>query len=201
MLGIYERSIQTILYNSLFQGSVFYDIGANNGFFSLLGCELTGPSGFTYCFEPHPLIIKMLRVNLEKNEFSNYKIIQQAVSEENASKQLFFSGEGNQPRSSLIETGDNKWVEVKTITLDSFLFNNRIPDLVKIDVEGAEEKVLKGARNLIRIDPRPAWLVEIHSLALGQAVRQMFTDHGYVVNEISADKHSGRQYPLHILAD
>jgi len=59
-LGIYERSIQLTLLDFLSRGSVFYDIGANNGFLSLVGGKLIGPTGWIYCFEPHPANIRSL---------------------------------------------------------------------------------------------------------------------------------------------
>ena len=63
VFGYSETSVQQTLVNYLAPGSVFYDIGANVGFFSVLGCRLVGPTGQVHCFEPIAENVALLRRN------------------------------------------------------------------------------------------------------------------------------------------
>lgn len=134
---------------------VFFDIGANIGYYSLLVHSISVDSQ-VYAFEPDPIILKFLR----KNQRENIKIVDKAVSEINGPID-FYSSSAYQALVSTInpdifESGeiakvdDFKKVEVRAVTLDSFCQENNIyPDFIKINIEGGEEKALKGAKNLL----------------------------------------------------
>jgi len=94
-----------------------------------------------------------------------------------------------------------EWIEICTTTLDHFADNNRKPDLVKIDVEGAEELVIKGALGLIRSEKPPAWIIEIHSKFIEDNILPVFMDNGYTVSPIPSDKSAIREYPRHIFVN
>ena len=80
-LGIHEYRIQKFLMEIVRPGSVFYDLGANIGFYSLLAARLTGPLGRCFAFEPVPSNIKCLRWNIELNQMAQIDVIPMAVSD------------------------------------------------------------------------------------------------------------------------
>jgi FkbM family methyltransferase len=78
---------------------------------------------------------------------------------------------------------------VAAITLDKLSTLYGVPDLIKIDVEGCEYKVIKGAASLLA-SRYPKWIIEIHSTELGNQVKQVFLDHNYFIDLIRHPGHS-----------
>jgi FkbM family methyltransferase len=148
-LGLYERHFQKVLCQQLKPGAVFYDIGANVGFYSLLASGLV-QSGQVYSFEPVPRNVAFLRRHVELNQLTNVRILEVAVADHEGSA-LF--QESEDPASGHLGNGE---LRVSVTSVDSLLERNEIsfPDCIKIDVEGAELKALLGARNcLMRYKP------------------------------------------------
>src|SRR5579859_3294923 len=124
-------------------GAVMYDIGANIGFFSLLGARLTGPEpGHVYAFEPAPVNAEAIQVNADRNEFSNITVIAKAVGETRGRVRLQLVDDAAWSR--LEAYGAHPLTEdildVEQVTIDELVDVGEIrpPELVKIDVEGAE---------------------------------------------------------------
>src|SRR5713226_8570232 len=80
-LGSFEHKKQTRIASALKPGSIFYDIGANAGFYSLLAARLVSP-GKVYAFEPLPRNVSYLQRHLELNETSNVEVLDLAVSDQ-----------------------------------------------------------------------------------------------------------------------
>lgn len=141
-LGCYEWRTQRRVAEEVTRGSVFYDVGANVGFYSLLAATLTGP-GRVYAFEPLPENVHYLRRHLALNKIQNVEIIKTAISDEVGT--AFFAAEETRAMGRLESSGG---VRVETYTLDALLQEGRIapPDCIKMDIEGAEFRALLGAR-------------------------------------------------------
>jgi FkbM family methyltransferase len=141
-LGSYELAIQKRLASELKRGSVFYDVGANVGFYSLLAAVLTDP-GQVYAFEPLPANLAYLRKHLELNKIRNVKLFELALSDEVGT--ALFETEMTRAMGRLEAKGN---LLVQTTTMDKLMQGLEIapPDCIKMDVEGAEYRALLGAQ-------------------------------------------------------
>lgn len=162
--GDNELPIQEAVARVTKAGDVFYDIGANVGFFSVLGARLVGPSGFVYAFEPVPENAAYVRLNLRLNRFAHCEVVERAVSARSGREQLWlaeYSGGG--ALATVAPPADAKSrIDVDVVSIDDFVFGRhaRPPAVVKVDVEGAEIDVLRGMARVLR-EARPIVIYEI----------------------------------------
>lgn len=163
-LGTTEPEVQQFLATHLGTGEVFYDIGANVGFFTLIGARSVGPSGRVYAFEPLPANAAALRHNAELNDLSHVEVIEAAVSA-STGKAVLALGRSTQDGHLLggSATASSGTIEVSVVSLDDLVEQGRIgpPALVKIDAEGAEFEVMSGMRRLLG-EHRPTVVCEVH---------------------------------------
>ncbi len=124
---------------------VFLDIGANVGKYSVILGKQLKDKGKVFSFEPEPSNLQALIKNLKSNNLTNVKIIPLACSDKKAILN-FYINKNNSGGHSLKYKTNNK-ISVEANTLDNLLkpFKLKRVDLMKIDVEGAESDVLKGA--------------------------------------------------------
>lgn len=135
-LGIYELHVQYAMLGVLRRGDVFYDVGANNGFLSLLAAKTVGLEGHVYAFEPLPDNAQRLVQLMSENHVENYTLLPEAVSEKPGTVKMFLGDSGSTP--SLVQGCRGHSITVNATTLDEFALENRPPNLIKVDVEGAE---------------------------------------------------------------
>jgi FkbM family methyltransferase len=174
-LGSYEYQKRLAFEKNITQNTVVYDIGANVGYFSLLAAVLTGPQGQVVAFEPLPRNVAFLNKHIAINCLDNIKLIEAAVSDREG-KAAFTLG-ASTAMGHIGETGE---IEVALVSLDALLDKGVIkpPDTIKIDVEGAEFEVLKGARNILS-QYRPILFLDTHHREVHQKVIQLLSDMGY----------------------
>jgi FkbM family methyltransferase len=146
-LGSYELVKQCAIAASLEPGKVLFDIGANVGFYSLLGSRIVGPSGRVYAFEPVPTNVVQLKRHLEINACTNVTVLGAAVGDREGIAS--FDDSVGLSMGHLAPCGP---LTVRIVTLDSLVQSGQIPmpDVVKLDVEGAEAQVLSGAERLLK---------------------------------------------------
>jgi len=146
-LGSYEYEKQKALAREIKSGDIVYDIGANVGFYSLLAGVLVGENGHVYSFEHLPDNVRELRRHLEMNRIRNCTVIDAAVS--SADGEAAFDPSGDRCTGYLADTGR---IRVRTLALDRLVSSKKIraPNLMKIDIEGAEYECLAGASELIQ---------------------------------------------------
>lgn len=161
-LGSYEFDKQNIIKHSLRTGHIFYDIGANVGFYSLLASRYIGITGSVIAFEPLPRNIEYLYRHIHLNKLTNVKIIPNALSDHSGKE--FFSYT-NDPSACHISSEGN--IEVIVTTLDELIKKESIPppNIIKVDIEGAEISFLIGAADTL-IVYRPLIFMAIHSQQL-----------------------------------
>jgi FkbM family methyltransferase len=164
--GTLESSVQEAMLRHLARGGVFYDIGANLGFFSLLGGHMAGiDTGRVYAFEAAPDNAEAIRHNVFINGVTNVEVIAKAVSSHSGRGRLQVVDD--QSWSKLAEYGEHPFTEqvidVELVAIDDLVSRNEIlpPTVVKIDVEGAEIAVLEGMARTIE-QHRPAIICELH---------------------------------------
>jgi FkbM family methyltransferase len=179
--GNLESAVQEAMVRHLGRGGTFYDIGANLGFFSLLGAHLAGLSeGHVYAFEAAPDNADAIRSNAELNAIANITVFQQAVSDHAGRGRLQVVDD--QSWSKLAEYGEHpnteQVIEVELIAIDDLVRADEIrpPTVVKIDVEGAEIAVLDGMRETIQTH-KPAIICELHDTH--REFVPVMREHGY----------------------
>lgn len=189
-----EHHVRTWMMEQLKPGYVFFDVGAHHGWMSMWSLPLVGDKGTVYSFEPSPANLSILEWHRTRNKFSNWVIVPHAVSDRDARDDEFFLIDtGDSPMNSLttgapgtplMDGRDIKKISIQTISLDTFCRSNNVkPDFVKIDVEGAELLVLRGAANLLS-ESCPTIILAIHPywLPANQSSQQIFellTSYGY----------------------
>jgi len=131
-----------------------FDIGAHIGLVSLPVCRVLAPSGRLFAFEPGDDNRNFLLKHLKLNGFANVEVLGLVVSDENIDEVEFFEQPGDSDMNSLAsmsKAGSFSPVVKRQTNLDSFCSANDLsPDVMKIDVEGAEIRVLHGARETIK---------------------------------------------------
>lgn len=127
-----------------------FDIGANLGNYSLLAHKY-GAS--VYSFEPNAEATRLLKINSLINNYTNISIIEKAVSEKSGVLNFYKYPLGYSGLGSLIHKSDlSTTIQVNTISIDEFCKENGLDAiyLMKIDVEGSELDVFKGAQNSLK---------------------------------------------------
>lgn len=148
----YEKGTTRLFSDLIKEGMVVSDIGANVGYYSLIAARLVGESGRVFAFEPAPDNFALLVKNIEANGFGNIIPVQKAVSDKTGRGTLFLWNEPD--LHNMREHHEKGSIEVEVITIDEFMKNiNRTVDLVKMDVEGSEMRVLEGMVETIRRNP------------------------------------------------
>jgi FkbM family methyltransferase len=171
LMGTCEPSTQFALNALLDPGMTFFDIGANVGYLTVIAARLVGPQGRVVSFEPLAVNLRLVGHNAAINNFENVRLVETAIGRSDTVATLWLSSENSWGK--LAETGKvpNRMIGEVTVRLqrlDSWMVENRSapPDLVKIDVEGAEVDVLEGAAQLLR-EHRPRLLIELHDTNVG----------------------------------
>ncbi len=150
------------------KGDCVWDIGANVGFFGLMASHKVGSEGTVVCVEPDPILASLVQrsAGLSVNQDCCINVLCAAVSSTREITQFFIAGRGRSSSSLLdtsacSQTGGTRYTQfVPTTTLDTMLSVFPPPTLLKIDVEGAEELVLQGGRQLLE-QFRPQLYVEV----------------------------------------
>lgn len=142
---------------ALKNGAVAFDIGANIGWYSVLLSRIMPSDARIYAFEPDPLNFRLLCENLKLNAAQNVVPVQKALAAQCGVMQLFQYAHKNTGRHSLLPINSDGCVEVETVTLDRFAsehgVNPRDVEFIKIDVEGFESEVFRGAQSILQAGP------------------------------------------------
>lgn len=191
-LGASEPTVQRAVETHLERGDVFYDVGANVGFISLLAAKSVGLEGHVYCFEPQPSVLPILTHNLDQNGYTNYDVIEAAVSDRPGRARLELNARGRSGEARLASARSShdtalphkrNTVDVRVVTLDEL--DLPAARLVKIDVEGAESQVLRGMARVMR-EHRPTLIIEIHDLQ-GPSVEAILSEADYRTEVLNDD--------------
>ena len=192
-----EPELYAVLCRLIKKDNVFIDIGANIGIFSLMASDVAGPNGSVVVVEPNPVTFGFLAEIIAHNKtFDNIIMLQLAISDSLGLLPLQLNGDDSilMERASLIhrEAGA-RIVNVFTNRLDNILPANVKPDIMKIDVEGAELEVLDGSRGTIEA-AKPMVCIEVHGLYFDhpekhvEAVFSFFESVGYQGVNVSKSK-------------
>ncbi len=157
----YERFTTDFLSREVRPGEVVVDIGAHIGYYTLLFASLTGSSGKVHAFEPSPENFSTLKKNIAANLIENVILNPKAVSDQSGRARLFLSesNSGDHRIQSADETRES--VEIETVKLDEYFqrLSDRV-DWIKIDTQGADCAIIKGAEGLLKKNPHLKLLTE-----------------------------------------
>jgi FkbM family methyltransferase len=194
LLSSVEPEVESTLLGLLEPGETVFDVGANIGWFSLLAARKVGPSGRVVAFEPSIANAAYCKRNAASNGFANITVIPAAVGDRDGWAS-FAAGSSLKGRLS-DEGGD----EVPIISLDTWLTatGQAPPQLIKLDIEGAEGAALRGMSETLRAE-RPALIIELHDT--NAEVADLLDAAGYEHRPIDHDG-STRDAPwwVHVLA-
>ncbi|MCA6364010.1 MAG: FkbM family methyltransferase [Bacteroidetes bacterium] len=176
--------------------TLFYDIGANIGLMSLLAAQKLRHTGEVVAFEPVQSTYDKLLQNISLNpQLENIQHLRLALSDQNGEQKIYLTGPGRDAWNSLVPAEGVKSETILTAKLDDLLEQDALdlppPTLMKIDVEGWEIHVLRGAEKTLR-EWKPVMLIEFTASnleAAGASCRALADEvisHGYTLHEYNA---------------
>lgn len=152
--GTSEPETIKLILDYLKPGMVFWDIGAHIGEFTILAARAVGENGRVHAFEPNPEIFEIMKKNVRMNNLENVILNPVAVTDQEGDleMELYEEPSLSRLRSHSHKPMDElrKIIKVETVSLDSYSENYRNPDVIKIDVEGAELNVLRGMKRILQ---------------------------------------------------
>lgn len=161
-----ERQEVSFILSVLEPGMIFFDIGANAGLFAISAAKKIGGKG-VFAFEARPSTCDLLKRNLLLNGLANVNVVQKALGGTVGEAVPQLAARGRDDRNTLSQAThpESKLVgqqEVGTTTVDVFMKDHKIPrvDVMKVDIEGAELMMFRGARDLLERADAPLILYE-----------------------------------------
>ncbi len=186
-LGSYERNQQILFEKWVKEGDIVFDVGAHVGFYTLLGSVLVGGRGQVVAFEPVPKNLSYLKKHLQINSVSNVEVVEAAVSDRHGHVRL-----SSGPSSSMWHFDAQGELEVQTVSLDELVLSAKLPppDVVKMDIEGAEFLALNGSARVVR-EFHPVLFLSTHGIDVHQKCCRFLESAGYrltPIGQTSLDK-------------
>ena len=189
----YENFTTNFIKTKINPGDTVLDIGANIGYFSVLFSEWVGRKGKVFAFEPEDINYHLLDKNLRINKCKNVILEKKAISDKEGRVKLFLNEEQRGAHSFWGTEDKQNFIEIEIIRLDDYFFKKGIKvDFIKMDIEGAEPKALRGAEQLFSSTPHLKGIFEFNPYMLklaGEdplAFLSKFTAWGYKLYRISS---------------
>ena len=186
------RDTQTVKDN-VFSGNIVVDLGANIGYFTCLLAKIVGEGGKVFAFEPDPRNLKLLRRNIQENDYKNVIIADKAVSDVNGSCTLYSSqkkfGANRIFESKKNQTRDFIPIKSETICLDDYFEKQNLLkkiDFIKIDIEGSEFRAFNGMKKILELNNNLKIFTEIAPSLLedagssGKQVLDFLQEHKFI---------------------
>lgn len=192
--GNYEADLTTAFSELLQQGQTFVDVGANEGWFSMLAAKLVGASGRVLACEPQERLWPVITKNIFLNDYANVQLLPFAVAEQPGEAVINLYPSVNTGSSNISNT-KRRWEtqqRIKLLPLTDILGSLRggNVDLMKVDVEGFEHKVLLSAGEHLGSTIKRL-VVELHPTrleALGSSVDdvvRLLRERGYATQSVA----------------
>ena len=174
----YEAELAWVMLRALREGDFAIDAGANIGFFTLMMSQLVGPSGLVFAYEPGSNNLPSLSHNLIRNKIINVQVIEQPLWSE-VKEVTFYINSDSRGSNALFDPAN--WfenvksqanpmpIQMQATTLDALDVSKERIRLIKIDTEGAEQRILEGAKNLLEKFHPPYILSELNPHGLAQS--------------------------------
>ena len=163
-VGLYELDTHRRLRRILKPGSHFADVGANIGYFTTIAAQLVGPTGRVDAFEPDPINRQRLQEHLAANRLAEcVRVHPVGAGAEPGRVTLYHpkTDSGNNHGSASIfqsVVGESEPFTIDIVRVDEAL--DRVPDLIKMDIEGAELSAIQGMTKLLQSERPPKLIIE-----------------------------------------
>ncbi len=189
--GEHEPDVQSVIESVVQPGRVVFDIGAAIGTFTLGIARRVGPGGHVAAFEADPAQAGRLREHVARNRLDSIvQVVEAAVWSSSPEDTIPFRRGSRMLTQGGVESGsvrpilgDGELIRVPVTSLDAYVASTGIaPQLIKIDVEGAEYEVLCGAGKLFAAH-RPLIVAEIHTTQARDRIRTWMREHRYAIGE------------------
>jgi FkbM family methyltransferase len=191
--GEYEREVQAAIRRHLAPGGHFWDVGAHIGFFTLIASRAVGPTGRVHAFEPNPPSRERLSQTIALNELGNVVVHEEAIAAVEGASVLH--AHPLSPMWTLVAArGEDEGVDVRCTTIVALAELLGVPDLIKIDAEGAEVDVLRGGLAVLSGDRRPVVIVEFSDGDLLEEARDVLPNARFAS---LSDRHWVLTFPDH----
>ncbi|MEA3401719.1 MAG: FkbM family methyltransferase [Armatimonadota bacterium] len=178
IMSTYEPASSECLRQLIRPGDTVFDIGAHVGYYTLLASTAAEPEGTVVAFEPEPQNVHFRRRHIRWNRRRNVQVEELALGERTATVRFQPQGSGT---GHLAEDGD---ITVRMTSLDDYAAATGCePDVMKIDVEGAEAALLEGAREVLAT-ARPQMLLSTHGPQVDERCRRLLDAAGYDVQTL-----------------
>ena len=182
---VYEPAKTKMLEHIVESGMVFLDVGVNKGWFSCLASKLIGFDGLVYSFEPMPSNIEWIKKTIELSPArENVMLHEQALGDCDGTTVFTMGRRSGAHTMEYHPTWKGSELTVKVNRWDSM--NLIHPDVVKIDVECSELRVLSGMRRLLEQDKRIAFFIDVHTW-MGvdlKDVQNVFSHYGFKIHDV-----------------
>lgn len=166
----YEPEMRETVQQVLQPGDTFVDIGANEGYFSVIGAVNVGPTGRIITVEPQQRLQTVIERNLAINNIKNAQLVSEAVSDRPGTADLYISPDTNTGSTALHQSTRYRLPTESTATTTLTDLFDRLQishaDLVKLDIEGYEFEAVFGAAELFRAKRIKALALELHPAAI-----------------------------------
>jgi FkbM family methyltransferase len=159
----YEKQVVKAMLPHLKPGSVFVDVGANIGFYTLLAASRVGPVGRVIAFEPSQADCDLIEASVRRNGFTNVVVHRAAAADEVGT--IGYRQRASSSNGIVSKRAGTDAQRVSAVTLDSVLRHEPRIDVIKMDVEGAEGLVLAGMTDVLEAH-RPVLFSEFSAAGL-----------------------------------
>jgi FkbM family methyltransferase len=151
MDGYWESWITLAIARTVRPGWHCLDVGANHGYYTLVMADASGPAGRVLPVEPTPRLADLLRQTLDVNGFPQIQVVAKAATDSDGHTLQLVIPERRSMNARLADVVSEREeaVDVESVTIDSITRDWPRVDLIKIDVEGAEEQVWRGMQETI----------------------------------------------------
>ncbi|GAB6048158.1 hypothetical protein JCM19379_19860 [Methyloparacoccus murrellii] len=176
-----QRALARNIIEGLGKAAIIYDVGANVGFWTIWLHSIMPEGSSIIAFEPDPVNLKFLEMNIWDNALDKVVVVDVALSDSAGTGILHCDETGAMNTLSAGSTNSAGKIVVNTMSLDQAADIYGIPDFVKVDVEGHEYELLKGARNILA-KGKTILLLEVTQH--GNEILKFLTENGYVVTDL-----------------
>lgn len=184
--GGYEPEMKAIITEHLEPGGIFFDLGANEGYYTVIASKLVGPAGRVVAVEPQGRLGAVILKNLSLNGCANVTVVQCAIAARSGETEIHLAPSTNTGSSSVfqIHKYPMKRETVPCYTLSDFLALSGLKriDLAKIDIEGAEYELLMASRDVLMTGKLAKIVIEFHPKIFDQQGYSEALLHQHIVN-------------------
>lgn len=179
ILSTYEPYMQSAFRSFIQRGDVVYDVGAHAGFLTLFAALLVGPTGQVIAFEPNPISRLSLQEQVRLNPDLRITVLPYALGD--SSTMLMMNTSSGSSQAHIAEVGD---IQAESKTLDELALQGVVPppNLIKVDVEGYEGKVIVGSFGTLA-NHKPIILCDYNDATTYPQVTRLLEPLGYKVLE------------------